>query len=264
MDPWEATRIELGRLYRARVGPLSLWLRRSDDEIHIAPDRADVDADLADCEPLAEAPVPDGVDPDWARWVVGEGADSLRLAPALPDRAVVVRPESTLTLPTGREALFLVSIPVWVRVSISGDAGLDLCEHPTTVLSNIWFGDPMSGELCYSLRTRARRGVEDSPPRGHRAICPVRIRNDAPKPLEVERFCVRVQHLRIYAGQRLWTSEVRVRFRGEEQASEVHYAPEAPSLEPVGGVVGDAREPVAPDSLLKKTLGGLRYFGGIQ
>ncbi|UCG55722.1 MAG: DUF432 domain-containing protein [Phycisphaerales bacterium] len=262
MEVWKPTTIGVDKCLQSQIGPLQIRLRRSGDEIHIATER------LADPDSLTEisAPVPvseiEGEEMDWRRWVVGSDVSTVQLTPRMPARPVVVRPELPVSIPTGQEALFFVSIPICVGISASKSGKLQLCEVPTLVLSNTWFGDPMSGELCYALRSRARRQIADSEPRPNRAVCPVKIRNTAPAQLSVERFCVHVEHLRIYSGSRqLWTNEVNITFKGESEVSQVTYGQSPPSFEPVGQLLSEARTPLKK-ALLKRSLGGLSLFGG--
>lgn len=262
MDLWKPVEVEQGVRMAARVGPLGIWLRRRDDELHIAFHHSAEGEASSRAEPLApssETP-PSGM--RWARWVVGEDGRRVRLLPVMPDRPVVVRPESPVRIPSGHEALFFVSIPVWVRIVAGEGDRLVLCEEPSTILSKIWFGDLHSGELCYSVKTRARREVSASETRAYRAVCPTRLRNASPAQLEIERLCVHVEYLRTYEGQRqLWTNEVTVTVQGEEQTGQVRYAEEPPGIEGVGELLSEARTPLTR-SLLKRGIGGLRLFGG--
>jgi hypothetical protein len=182
----------------------------------------------------------------------------------MPDRPVVVRTEMPLKLPIGQKALFFVSIPIWVRIEV-GDAGqVGLCEEPTVVRSNIWFGDTMAGELCYSLLSRARRRIEEFDIRPHRVICPVAISNNSATMLELERFCVHVQHLTVYQGtSQLWTNQVHITFRGESAYSKVDYSQQKPEFDAVQGILSEARVPFKK-TLLKKSLSGFKMLGGFR
>ena len=131
----------------------------------------------------------------------------------------------------------------------------DLWEVPSVVRSNIWFGDTLSGELCYSLVSRARRHVEDADHPLYKAICPVKIRNESAHMLNVDRFCVHVEHLIVYGGVRLlWTNEVTIRFQGEDQISRVDYTNQRPNLEAHVKLLTPPRVPQR-DTLLKRSLG---------
>jgi hypothetical protein len=257
---WQPSQIEADASHRAVVGPLQLWLRRAGDELHIAVERRSDPDGLSEMRPLT---ADSGVRPEdlnWARWVVGAMGDTVQLTPTTPNRPVVVRPEVPLRLPSKQEALFFVNFPIWVRVSAGTDPSVTLCEEPCVVLSKTWFGDPMLGALCYSMRTRARRDITDTQPRRHRAVCPLLIRNFASQQLELERFCVHVEHLTLFEGAtRLWANQVNVTFRGDDKVGQLEYAKHPPTYESVGQAVCEARRP-ARESLLERSLGSLGLF----
>ena len=120
----------------------------------------------------------------------------------------------------------------------------------------------MSGDLCYSLRTRARREISDSQVEPHRAICPVTIRNTAPMQVDIERFCVHVAHLSIYPGtSRLWAGGVQITFKGENETRQVEYSEKPPTYEEVDTALSEPRIPVKK-RLLKKSLGSFGFLGG--
>ncbi len=262
MNLWEPQQIEQDQCLEAQVGPLQLWLRRSGDEIRIATkQRKDPESRLkaVPLHPAAERK-PAGL--DWSRWVCGN-CDQVLLTPVTPDRPVVVRPEVPLKIPPGREALFFFGVPLWVRITAGDTTKVQLCEEPSVTVSNIWFGDPMSGDLCYSLRTRARRSVSDSQIEPHRAVCPVTIRNAASVQVGIERFCVHVAHLSIYPGtSRLWTGGVQIMFKGEDETSQVEYSEKPPTYEEVDKILSKPRLPVKK-SIFKKSIGSLGLFNGV-
>ncbi len=260
MELWSKQVLQPSLTYRWAVGPLEMWLRGERDELHVATKHGDEAAEAHRLVPFEPCePSVDGL--DWARWIVHPDGTSMperldvQLVPVMPDRAVVARPESPLRLPMGTAALFFVSIPVWVRLLGHGQARgasgkadepvLTLSEFPSLVLSNIWFGDAMSGELCYSLTTTARRQIEDESSRPHRARCPVYLRNDSEQELNIQRIRVHVAHLSVFdAGRRLWTNRVNITYKGEEAGSQMEFVP-GPPQEADGPaiVVGEPREP---------------------
>ena len=262
MEVWQSNRIEDGQCLEVQIGPLQLWLRRKGDELHIASERQ------TDLENLTKATPPKllvGQEPDdldWGRWVY-EKCNEVVLTPVTPDRPVVVRPEVPVRIPPGQQALFFVSIPLWIRISVGDGEKIQLCEKASVKLSNIWFGDPMSGELCYSLRRRARRDISDSQVVPHRAVCPVTIRNEAISQVEIERFCLHVEHLSVCLGaSRLWTNGVQINFKGEDEISLLEYSKNPPTYEATEKVLSEPRIPVKK-SLLKRSIGNLGLFSGI-
>jgi len=253
IDIWRPTRIAVNQAMRGRIGPLTLWLRRTPLEWHLAARRA-AEEDAAgnsnsdEAEPQAAT---------WLRWTAGDEASIFRFLPAMPDRPVVVRPEARLAVPPNRQEVLFVSIPVWVRITVGADSALLLREEPTVEMSPTWFGDRVSGELCYALRTRARCTIVQAEAREHRAVCPVRVQNAWSAPLEFERLCIQVADLSVYsAATQLWTNEVRVTFRGPHEPSQVDIADGAPAIEPITGILGGPRTPMTR-SMLRRSFAGL-------
>ncbi len=251
-DLWRPTRVGVGEVVRRQVGPLTLWLRRTADEWHLATRRG-IETESGN------GPAPDEAEPEdnaWLRWTVGDETSMFRLLPTMPDRPVVVRPESPVAVPPSREALLLVSIPVWVRITAGAEQRFVLREEPSAFMSPTWFGDPLSGELCYALRTRARRSVTPADARAHRAVCPVRVHNGWSAPLQFDRLCIPVDHLSVYtSATQLWTNEVQVTFRGPDEPSQVDCAVGAPAIEPIVGILSEPRSPTARSQLRRSFAG---------
>lgn len=236
MRIWGRTTLGESNVSHWQIGPLGIWVRHRGDEWQVAADRGL--SGITACAFNEDGDVP--ADLEWRRWVVDSHLNTVQLSPAMPDRPVVVRPEYPIRLPPKQQALFYLSIPVWVQVVVDEEK-LVLCEEPSTVLSNIWFGDYASGELCYSLKTRARREVNGGGEGPHRAICPVSITNGARDELDFQRLCIRVDQLKIVErGDQLWTNQVNVLFRGEDQASRIDYEQRA---EVEGTVLAEPRNP---------------------
>lgn len=260
MDIWKPFGVSPDQCYRTQIGPLRLRLRKAGDEIHIAVERL---TDRGNSSVIsAPEPVDDsGIDDqDWSRWVCDPDVDTLQLMPKTPDRPVVVRPALPVNLPPNQKAVFFVTMPIWVGIAVGQGKQVLLCEEPSLIVSNIWFGDPMSGDLCYSLRTRARRQIMDIQTDPHRAVCPVTIHNAATKGVEISRFCVRAEHLHIYLGQsRLWANGVSITFKGENEISQVSYAEESPDFEPIERVLSEPRIPMKKP-ILKRSIGGFSFL----
>lgn len=255
---WEAVDVSVSEDWWAKIGQTTLWLRRKADEIHVAAKQNEQDQvqtqALQPESPSCQAELA------WKRWVISKEIDQLRLAPAMPDRSVVVRPEQPVTLPPRSKADFYVRVPLWLRILVRQKTGEEqaICEEPSLVLSNTWFGDTMSGELCYSMRTTARRQVEPSTLATYRAICPVTVANESTEDLLIERICVRVAHLRIYQEDGiLWTGRVSASFRGADHASRLKYHTSAPPQAPKARQITAERKP-AGDNIIRRTFLSLR------
>lgn len=257
---WQKVAVETNTLYRADFSTFSLWLKRSGEDWYIATRQSEEASGFS-----ALRPIPDSgefEDLSFRRWVVGRKARSVRFVPVMPDRSVVVRPETALAVAKARDALFFLTIPVWIRVVTNPPEGTSLGDFPTQILSNTWFGQPTAGELCYALHTRARRNIADLDPSPCGAICPLSIQNRATRELNFERLCVRVEHLELYrSGERLWSNQLSVRFQGEEQSSQVTIGKGAPkgAANPVR--MCEARKP-GSKTLLEHSFSFLRSLTG--
>ncbi len=244
------------------IGPLTIWLKRQFDELHYA---AQVQA------PGSALTVPEGTNPEgceWKRWVCGPGDFHCRIMPVLPPRAVVVRPAMTVQVLPGQSVEFYVSIPVWLALQIEPEGPatpLTLLEVPTITLSNSWFGTPVDGELCYALKTRARRRLEELRSDVHLAVCPLTLKNSAPGPLIFERLCLRVQHMSLYAGaSHLWTNHGRLVYRGEESMTEFTFDDGPPACDAAGQRLAVPRAPVRQGTVLRAlhNFKSIRMFTG--
>ncbi len=176
---------------------------------------------------LLDSEAPENI--SWRRLASVEDVPSLKVLPAFPNRAVVVRPEFPYTLIPGERVNIFVGVPL--SITLLTPKGLKLFEEPVHPLSNTWFGSPTDGELCYAMRTLARREGENLDFGPARIICPVRIRNQSKETLSFERLCLRVQFLNIYenGNHRLWANESSVMVRGDESWSRLAFASKAPT-----------------------------------
>ena len=261
---WESRELKGETWYHARIGPLDLWIRRSRADWYVTYEREmDREKEQRMPVPLHRAQTHERIDElTWIRWVAGEESARVQLLPSMPDRSLVIRPRYPLNVPRGKDVLFFVNIPIWVRIQVGLPQPATLIELPTVMLAHTWFGDPTTGELCYSLKTKALRNIDAVENHAYLATCPVLIRNQAFSDLDFQRICIRVEHLNVYRGQtRLWTNQVEVLFRGEELTSQMIISKNAPSLDEEAHLICEAREP-AGSSLLKKSFFFLKSLTG--
>lgn len=220
--PWGDLALEPGGSARLELGPLTIWMQRTQSELTIA--------SLVGADPLAaaaEAVNPADTEPPGeakrARWILNRDTSPIRLMPALADRPVVVRPEQPLMLLAGDEAVVYVGSQLFVRIE-AGSPTRQLVEWPTYRLSDTWFGaSTRSGELCYASRTRARTSREDIPIRPARALTRLQVKNRGTDPLLLERIKVPVGHLALHVGEdgRFWTQSLLVQRSPDEALVEV-------------------------------------------
>lgn len=201
---------------RWRVGPSTVWVARSTREwrfVHLhdtdpMAHHASVDLPLS-LEAFRETQ--DSATPaDVTRFSFQQTEGDLHVLAALPDRPVVVRPETPLYVPAGETVTLYISVPLWLRFEV-GAVPRMLREAPSFRLSDTWFGpNTREGELCYATQTSGRFDLADVPLRLHRAITPVLIHNRATDTLFLERVRLPVEYLSLYEAPDhfLWTQTV--------------------------------------------------------
>jgi hypothetical protein len=251
---WGDAAIEHGATQHWQIGPLSLWVHRIHDEFHIAWQYFEEDSEGAESRALAEDQEPEDI--NWNRYIVNDAVPGIRLRPAFPDRPVLVTPEYQIMLAPGSNALFFVSIPVWVQLLTGGPDGAVLVEIPSQLLSNNWFGDTLSGELCYAVKSRARRELNQDT-KTHLIRSPVTVRNRGTALLDLKQLYIHVEHLRVYGGKNLWANEVILSYTGGEQPEMTEYSDKKPSYDETFELL-NAERIIAQNSFLKKSFGFMK------
>jgi hypothetical protein len=252
---WDEVEIPQRRCAVWRFAPRSIWVERVANEWHAlsTPDgRGSGEAAFVD---RAEKPMSSL----WRHYLHTVDVP-VQPAPVLPDRPVVVRPDRALTLLPGETAQFFVEIPVWFRLSCADSRRTRIFEEPICQLSQTWFGDPITGELCYGLATRLHQGLNSIEPWAHLAVCPLSITNDSETDLAFEKICMHAENLNVFRGRtRLWADRLNVMFRGPEQATQIEIVHEAPDFEEGLALAAAARQPSAGWNI-RKTFGMLKSF----
>jgi len=215
------------------VGPSTLWLYRTAQEWRVLhrptsdPTATDPMAKRSD----ATVPVPkadmntvlESADDDLqiSRYSFRRTEGRVTLQPALADRSVVSRPEHPLYVPPGESVTLYLSTAVWIRVELP-DSDRLLQELPSYRMSDTWFGaSTVDGEFCYATRTAGRLQLEHLPRRLHRAVTPLRIKNNGTDALALERVQLPLEHLALYTTpiHGLWTQAVTMtRSEGDQGA----------------------------------------------
>jgi hypothetical protein len=249
---------EIAEGLRFRIGPCHLVVIRGEESWQVGVRYEEDVVDTTVGGPVAIGDLPEEPGLEVVRYGVANGATALTLAPALPDRPVVARPEHDVCLLPRTRGDFYVGVVLWARVS-AGD-GL-LTELPLERPPETWFGpSAMEGELCYASPTALRTKVAELRPFPHRAIVPVSIDNRGVESVWLHRLRIPAPNLMLYAGKhgRLWTERVTlVRERGSTgDISEVRIAKGAPiELGEDVVVAGEAR--IEPGGELAAMLGSM-------
>ena len=229
MPIWEPRRLDPETCYEMRSGLLRVWLRHTFQDWYVAwkLDEPGTQREALRTGVRQVGTQPKDLDPGaWKRWVFETGTQVARFVPMAPDRSLVVQPDLPTGLPPGQRAMTFVTIPLWVGVAVGEGSGQMLCEMPTTMLSRTWYGDFSSGELCYSLRSRATRHPPPIEHAADSAVCPLQLVNETTTSLEFVHLLIQAEHLALYrVPGRIWTNSVDVVFQGQESRTTLGGAP---------------------------------------
>lgn len=236
---WSPFNLKVNKTVFFQIGPLDLWISHEPNEWKIAWKYVKVESRLK----FDKKPAQPQQKLDWKRWVDSSGCCDVVLKPLFPDRSVVVRPETPVSLVQGESVRFFVGVPSFISVCV-GKHQTSLCEIPTAILSNTWSGEnPVEGELCYSLKTTAKRDHGTLLRHFHRIICPIEIINESKEIMHFERLCLPVKYLNTYLGEnRLWGNLESVIFRGEKKRGKITAAKELPEYDQAAKLLSTARQ----------------------
>jgi hypothetical protein len=240
-----------------KLGALSVYWKIREGDWILGMNRGEAEDEISAFSWL-EGDAPEST--NWRRAGSVEDLPFLEALPAFPNRPVVVRPEFSYTILPGERVHIFVGVPL--SITIRDPKGLVLFEEPIYPLSNTWFGSPTDGELCYAMRTLAKREGENLDFGPSRIICPVRIRNQSKEKLIFERLCLRVQFLNIYEseGKGLWANESSVIVRSDEAWSRVAYARKAPVILKKPKLLVHGKEDAKGTHLLRALTEGKGFF----
>lgn len=222
------------------LASLHIWIKRKNDEIWIAHEYEPGEEALS----LAVEEREPG-DINWSRWAFKSVEDELNLLPVFPDRPIIVNSEFPLKISPDSEIQIFTRVPAWVQISMGKDRHV-LTEIPAKKLSQTWFGNPLEGELCYWLSTKARRAFTKLEDRPAYINCPIRIKNKTHEDLNFEKFCFRVDRLSIFRdNEDLWADETHIEYHGEEQNSDITMTGSLPKNVGTGELLSKPRNPMS-------------------
>lgn len=215
---WLKQKFEDNKIYVAEIGNISVFIQKMSGIWNLSVDRSD--------EMLAKPEFKmSGKTPEEIAWThhVADRHQSLHLMPALPDRPVVVKPGETYSIRPDMELEVYIRIPLWLQLYVSSVKEENLILDVAAIeMSSTWFGDPVSGELAYTLPENIMLDKSKIVFDPSFVICPVRIKNQSESILHFERLSIHANQLNVYQKKEmLYSNEVRVKFRGEEQQSDV-------------------------------------------
>lgn len=257
-SPWKEYDLSSTRRLSLRIGKLKLEAGVESGELKIRTMNLTPHLDV---KGPAEGDEPE-IGSGWHRWPLENQGHRLSLLPMFPDRPLIARTESPIHLARGNSVRVFVRVPVWVKISLTGERVVEMMKAPVVVLSKTWFGTFMEGELCYWLSTTARRRISSDLFRHHLVICPLQIRNGSDSELLLEEFCLRVAHLSIFADKEaLWADETTIVFRGGEQTSSIQTSGRPPAEALEARLLIAAEQP-GGETFAARTFRTLKAFSG--
>jgi hypothetical protein len=257
IEVWDPLEIEKRRCVIWRFPPKHLFVERIEHELHVLSRPVSGGETTATLCSIEKSEKPESN--EWRHYLT-DSASLFQPVPVLPDRPLVIRPDRSLTILPGESSQFFLQIPVWFRLTSAMERPVRIFEEPLSILSNTWFGDPVTGELCYSLAIRLHQGIESVVPSQDRAICPLFLTNDSSTDLVFEKICIHVENLSVFmSAVRMWTNRLNVIFKGSDQSTQIQIVNAAPDFEGGVSLVSGARMPTEGWNI-KKTFSMLKYF----
>lgn len=222
-----------------RIGDLNCWIQRKDEEIWIGSEYTSTGYSIAD---EGERPVPDDI--TWSRWAPRNTPESISILPVFPDLPLVIRSDYPLRVVPGASIDIFTRIPIWIQIKLDATQRI-LTELPTIKLSRTWFGGPMDGELCYWSTTKARRSLQNVEAKPYLVNCPIQVTNNTRDDLNFEKFCFRVERLKIFRYEDdLWADKSNISYEGEEQYSDITMSGKLPKGMEEGELLSAPRKPI--------------------
>ena len=209
-DWWGDFQLPVNESLHWTIGPFSLQVLRREREWliwHHKTTDTIADDEVWRIERNQELSLENG---DVQRHVFSGTENLFSIGPKLADRPVIVKTARPLHIQSKQQIDIYVSSPLWFSITVH-NAKIDLQEVPIIRPSDTWFGpSTLVGELCYSSTTQGRLYLSDLPQRPHRAISPVRIKNQADKPLLLTQFSLPAPYLSLFDTEKggLWTEAI--------------------------------------------------------
>ncbi len=241
---WGDFKVPVGGSLEWQIGAFSLQVLRREKEWLIL-HRQLSDSDLGEEVWKIETDISlDFEEDDLKRHIFSGTTERLKILPKLADRPVVVNAAKPLHIQPGQQIDIFVSTPLWYSVQVD-PSDTELQELPIVRPSDTWFGpSTMRGELCYSSTTQGRLYLEDLPPRPHRAISPIKIKNYAAKVLVLNQLSLPVPFLSLFdtAKHGLWTEAITLLNEDETDLAKVTFADSPPTPFKSAKKISKARE----------------------
>lgn len=247
---WNKYTIEKNKVYYWQIGVTEFWVKKLDKKWLVAHRNSEIAAKEITKGLIVDEPT----DVDF-QTCIGDRGNTLNVVPSLPRLPVVLRPFNPYKVLPKTTTQIYVHVPVSIDLyagSVKEENLLAII--PGEELSNTWFGAPDNGELAFAVKNNFYSEINIDRFKVNDVICPVRINNDAEVALDFQRMLLHVEYVAIYSSQhKLYTNEIRVKFKGESVVSDISYGHQAPSFLEGARQVAAARNP-EKFNVLKRTF----------
>jgi hypothetical protein len=233
---WLPVSLECGQMWQYTLGPLTLYVQRMRTEWLLGYTRQNDPEARYQLHNHSIARLPELN--NLQRFIFRDSPAAFCLMPTLLDRPVVVKTRTPLSIPPAEQAVFYISSPVVIDVSLQQPT-CRLIEVASQRLSDTWFGpSTLHGELCYADKTQARHNRAELPARPHRAVTAVTIENNANTMLILDKLSIPVPYLAVYGlpDGSLWTDPITLQHEGNHALTRFRIGKNLPS-----GVTAAAR-----------------------
>lgn len=252
---WLPITLESGQSWQYTLGPLTLYLQRLHSEWLLGFTRLGEKEDRLQLlsHKIAQLPQLDNLQ----RFVFRESPARFCLTPRLLDRAVVVKTRTQLSIPPAQQAVFYISSPVEVAVSLQ-QPEFKLAEIASQRLSDTWFGpSTLHGELCYADKTQARHNRSELPARPHRAVTTITIENNADSMLMLDKLSIPVPYLALYGlhDGTLWTDPITLQHEGNHALTRFKISKQLPAGVTAASRVAEPRQHIEKQGLIRAFTG---------
>lgn len=245
-----------------RFGTSSLYVQKTEEVCKILTESNPVEKPVWQFARRVAKNLEKGTEGKWESYFVGS-METIKIVPIVPDRPLVLKPVNAVKLLPGRAVTFYFGIPLWIRlVTVQGSISTTIRDVPLNTFSQIWFGDPLGGELCYSLDISLFTKFQQVDPTPCTSLCKVRIKNGSTSLLDLQKICLHTEYYTIFEKEgMLWTDELIYQFRGEEQSSQINYTRKPPK-ESGGAKLLTAPRVLPTQNIIKRSFGLLKDFAG--
>lgn len=170
--------------------------------------------------------------PNVEKWntVFSSTSKKICLKPALPDKSLVIQPDTSYKILPRQQVDLFIAIPIWLQIYVDepSDENL-LIDKGMVEFSQTWFGPIDKGEIAYNFKTPLKFNAGEYSINNKDVICRLSIINGTTSILNIQRFCVRNRYFDIYTDDNtLKTNIVNIEFKGENSESHISFEKKSP------------------------------------